>query len=203
MGGRGSSSGKGKSGGSANTPNIQAMSQGEESYVKLPPTWLNKDGQTVVAKTADGEYVYKVGFDKTDYRIDTDSSEYKKALQGYNIKASFKADGSVSVAKGGLFSKKRTFKTIDAFEKEANKKLDAYKAYYDRDTRLTKSGRITQLQAENLKSLIYNDTPNALKRFNDSLKTSLMSSRTRSVAAQDMKERLSVAVRNARKKIAK
>lgn len=176
------------------------LKSGEESYVIMPPTKLNKTGKTVVAKTENDEYIYKVNWDKSEKKIDKTSTEYQRALRDYNVKATFNSDGTVSVTKGGIFSRKVKFKTISAFEKEVNKRLDGYKNYYDNSAKLTKSGRISQLKAEVLKGYIRNDTPNALKKFNKEMQDSLLSARTRSAAAQDMKERLYAVIDKAKKK---
>lgn len=192
MGGRGSSGGARAS---------DRLGPGEEAYVKMPPTALYKDGKTVVVKTEDGHYIYKGGFDKSDRAVDTQSAEYRRDLQSYNVHAKFNADGSVTVTKGGLFDRKRNFSTIDAFQKEANSRLDKSIAYHKQQEQLTKNGRISQIAAENLRTSVRNDTANALRKFGQYMSDSAHSSRTNAAAAQDMKARLDKVVSDAKKKV--
>lgn len=63
---------------SNNNVNVSALNADEQPYVKGTPSWLYKDGQTFVALSNGGKYRYLVGFDKTEYKVDTNSAEYKK-----------------------------------------------------------------------------------------------------------------------------
>lgn len=190
-----------RSGGGKQNDEIKPLKSGEKAEVRMPPNWLNKEGEIIVAKDENGKYIYKVGFDKTDYKIDTNSDEYKAALRAYNIFAKFSSDGKVTVNKGGLFAKKRTFKTIEEFSAEADKKINALIKYHESKAEATKQGRISQIESELLKGWIRDDTPNALTRMNKQMKKSLMSSRTQAAAGKDMKERLSKTVSDARKNV--
>ena len=192
-----------KSGAGRNANNSQTqLANGEETYVKLPPSALYKDGQIIVAKDADGRYIYKVGFEKSTGAIDKNSTEYKRALRDYNVKAQFNADGSVTVTKGGLYSQKRKFKSVDAFQKETETRIDKYIDYYKKQEQATSQGRISQIQAENLKSSLKNSASyhSPLQQFGKSLTKDMESSRIQQTAAQDMKTRLAHACSEAKKK---
>lgn len=188
------------SNGNSSSVNVSTINPGEESYVRFPPTLLHPEGQPIVVTNGSGEYIYKGGFDKSDKAIDTGSAEYKRALRDYNIKAAFNADGSVSVTKGGLYSQKRTFKTIDAFQADANKRIDNLVAYHDRQAENTRRGVISQLQAENFKPIVRNNISSmAIKEMSKQLENDLLTARTNAAAGRDMKARLSNAIEKRKK----
>lgn len=112
-------------------------------------------------------------------------------MSDFNVKAQYNSDGTVTVVKGGLYQKKRTFKTENAFKKETDKKLSAYESYYSNSADRTKKGYISQLQAEVLKGELQNRTQSdALKSFGKKLNQSINSDKTKVEAIQDMRERL-------------
>lgn len=194
---------KSNAGAGENANNSQTqLANGEEAYVKLPPSALYKDGQIIVTKDADGGYIYKVGGEKSTGAIDKNSTEYKRALRDYNVKAQFNADGSVTVTKGGLYNQKRKFKSVDAFQKETETRIDKYIDYYKKQEQATSQGRISQIQAENLKSSLKNSASyhSPLQQFGKSLTKDMESSRIQQTAAQDMKTRLAHACSEAKKK---
>lgn len=178
------------------------LASGEESYVRLSPTSLHKNGQVVVAKDADGRYIYKVGFEKPTAAIDKNSTEYKRALRDYNVKAQFNSDGSVTVAKGGMYSKKRKFGSVDAFQKETNSRIDRAVEYYRQQEQATSQGRISQIQAESLKSSLRSAASyhSALQQFGKEMTRDMQSSRIQQEAGKDMKSRLAEVCRKAKKK---
>ena len=192
MGGRGGSSGF--SGGSG------ATIQGTD-FVSFPPTPLNKQGERVVTLTDDGDYIYSRAIPNfSDTTIDTNSLEYKRALRDYNVKAQFNADGSVTVAKGGLFSRKQKFKSINDFQNEADKRIDTQVNRWKSEENRVKSGRLTQLEAEKIRLTVRNNTPSmALKDIHKGFKEQIATSRTYVKAGEDMKRRLKRVINNAKK----
>lgn len=200
MGGRGSSSSKAKNGGGGSSNNTEEkttgykLQEGEQAVVRLTPNWLNPEGQVIVIKDNDGNYVYKVGFSKDNSPIDTNSTEYKRALSEYNVKASVKTDGTVEISKGGLYSRKKTFKTVDAFQKDVNDKLDSRISYYQKQADSMKKGVLpySQVQAENYQKLVRTNEPNALTLIAKDLNNSIHNARTKVQAAEDMKSRLNM-----------
>lgn len=191
--GRGTSKANGGGGGGG-------LSKGEEAYVSLPPNSLNRNGQVIVAKTSDDRYIYKGGFDKNDYRVDKNSAEYKRALRDYNVNAKFHSDGSVTVTKGGLYNRKKNFKSVDDFHKESEKRLNESINYNKIKVADTKKGYIPQIQAENIKSIVRNNsTAQAMQKIGKEMQESINYSNVRIAAAQDMKQRLNVAVSKTKK----
>lgn len=171
------------------------LKAGEEAYVKSPR------GEVVVVKNENGEYVYKGYIDKSDVRVDTSSAEYKQALRDNNVKVKFNANGTVTVTSGGLFDRKRTFKTIEAFQQEANSRIDRNIEYDKRQAERTRKGIISQLHAENIRSDFSSKTSGDAKRaVEKQLRSAIKSQETRAAAAQDMKQRLARAIEEAKRK---
>lgn len=177
-----------------------ATIQGKD-FVSFPPTALNKQGERVVTLTDDGSYIYSRPIPNfSNSTIDTNSPEYKRALRDYNVKAQFYADGSVSVSKGGLFSRKQKFKNINDFQNEANKRIDNQVNRWKSEENRVKSGRLTQIEAENIRLTVRNKSSAiALKDIHKGFKEQITTSRTYIKAGEDMKRRLKRAINNARK----
>ena len=138
-----------------------------------------------------------------DGRVDETSDTYKNELRSDNVKASFKSDGTVEVANGGLFSRKKKFKNVDAFQSEVNKKLDAKINYYNTSSESIEKGFLPygQLAAENYANLIKSRTlSDATKQIRKDMEGYIKTNKTKSAAAQDMKERLSKLVDDYRKR---
>lgn len=150
----------------------------------------------------DGEYRYQSYIPTYDKKIDTSDPEYKRALRGNNIKVKFTANGEAVVTKGGLFSKGRTFKTIDAFQQEANRRLDAQAERGKSEFSRIQSGRMTQIEAENLKSYAKEHVIGDTKGHYEKQAVSAMkAARIQQEAALDMKRRLATVVDSAKKKV--
>ncbi|MBP5717720.1 MAG: hypothetical protein J6X53_01915 [Abditibacteriota bacterium] len=150
----------------------------------------------------DGEYRYQSYIPTYDKKIDTSDPEYKRALRGNNIKVKFTANGEAVVTKGGLFSKGRTFKTIDAFQQEANRRLDAQAERGKSEFSRIQSGRMTQIEAENLKSYATEHVIGDTKGHYEKQAVSAMkAARIQQEAALDMKRRLATVVDSAKKKV--
>lgn len=174
---------------------------GGSDFASFSPTALNSSRERVITLTNDGDYIYSRTIPNfNDTRIDTNSSEYKRALREFNIKAQFNADGSVSVANGGLFSRKQKFKNTSDFQKEANKRIDSRINYWKSEESRVKSGKLTQIEAESIKSTVRNKSKSmAIKDINNAFKEQITQARTYSAAGEDMKRRLSNAISNTRK----
>ena len=155
----------------------------------------------VLVTEKDGAYRYQAYVPEYNKAIDTSDPLYKRALRGYNVKAQFTASGEVVVTKGGLFARKRTFKTVDAFQKEVNQRLDQNIRYYDEYAELTKSGYMSQGEAEMLRHDVRNMTVSDAMRSYEKQNYSIQKeSRIYAEAARDMKRRLAVAVEEAKRR---
>lgn len=163
---------------------------GNEVILREGKTWLNPEGKPVVTKNKKGEYIYLPYFKKSDKKFDKESNEYKRSLKEYNIKAGVHKDGRVTVTKGGIYSRKQTFKSADAFKKDANKKLDKQIKYNEHMMNKLKNGVLTygDLDVSSIKSAIRNKTN--LKDINKSLSERYEYHRMQVEAAKDMKRRL-------------
>lgn len=191
---------KGSRGGSKGGGANNIVTNGTD-FVSFSPTAGNKNGERVVTMTANDEYQYSRQIPSFDSKIDTSSQDYRRALSDYNVKAKFNENGTVSVSSGGLFSRKQTFNSIDSFHKEANSRIDKQKKYWDEQESRIKSGKLTQIEAENIKTTVRNNSKSmAIKKINDGFKERIMEARTYSQAGTDMKQRLSNAVDKAKKK---
>lgn len=174
---------------------------GGSDFASFSPTALDSSRERVITLTNNGDYIYSRAIPNfNDIRIDTNSSEYKRALRDFNVKAQFNADGTVSVANGGLFSRKQKFNNTSDFQKEVNKRIDSRVDYWKSEEKRVKSGKLTQIEAENIKSTIKNKSKSmAIKDINKSFKEQIAQARTYSEAGEDMKRRLSNAISNSRK----
>lgn len=178
------------------------LKDGEEVFARSSPTSFNKQGEILIIKNADGDYVYK-GF-VGDYKgaIDKNSSDYKYALSSSNVKSKFKSDGSVEVVKGGLFDRKKTFKNTDDFQKEVNKRLD-YKIQIETSRiESIKKGILpfSQVEAENYKTIIRSNVlVDAKNKIAKELQDSIKNSKIKIDAYQNMKSRFNVFIEGKKK----
>ena len=171
MGGRGASSGKAKS------TTKQKDSQGV--------------GKFLTGNDSEG-YKYSGHIPETYFNkaIDKSSNDYKRALRENNVKYQIHSDGSVSVEKGGLYNRKRTFKSEKEFRNETNKRIDSNIAFEKKQMDATKSGRMSQIAAENVKSVFRNNPiSQAAKKIEKERGENIYRNRTRIAAAESMKAR--------------
>lgn len=207
MGGRGSSSGK--EAGRARDNEKAALRSGETVYATFEPSRTVKEGDTYnigVAKTANGDYRYTGYIPSSDsVKIDKNSAEYKRELRNYNVNAQFKADGTVEVTKGGLFTKKRTFKTIDSFEKETSAKLNGSMDYWQKTLDRRAEGYIAEATAQKWKTEMSRTfaSPTAKRKYQSEIVDGMKYPKMRISAAQDMKSRLAVAISQAKSRLNK
>lgn len=207
MGGRGSSSGK--AGGRASDNEKAALRSGETVYATFEPSRTVKEGDPYnigVAKNANGEYRY-IGYipPANSVTIDKSSTEYKRELRNYNINAKFKADGTVEVTKGGLFTRKRVFKSVDAFEKEISTKLDGSIKYWQKTLDYREKGYLDYMTAQKWKAEMARSfsTPTVRGKYQSQIVNDMKYPKMRIAAAQDMKSRLSVAISQAKSRLKK
>lgn len=178
------------------------LKPGEEVYARLAPTWQNKQGEIMIIKDTNGKYVYTGYVDSATGVTDKNSIEYKSTLKNNNVNAKFINDGTVEVSKGGLFSKKKTFKSIDDFQKEVNTRLDANIKYENTNINNLKNGILpySQVQASTYKNILSNNpSSQAMKLISKDLNKQIKSAKTNLDAIQDMKQRLNVVVNNYKK----
>ena len=203
MGGRGSSSGKADRGASDNKK--ASLRSGEIVYATFEPSKTVKEGDPYnigVAKTANGDYRYTGYIPSSDsVKIDKTSAEYKRELRNYNVNAQFKADGTVEVTKGGLFTKKRTFKTVDAFEKETSAKFNGSMDYWQKALDRSAEGYIAEATAQKWKAEMSRTfaSPTTKRKYQSEIINGMKYPKMRIAAAQDMKSRLAVAISQAKK----
>ena len=204
MGGRGSSSGKaGREGEKV------LLQNGETVYATFEPSRTVKEGDPYnigVAKNANGEYRY-IGYipPANSVTIDKSSTEYKRELRNYNINAKFKADGTVEVTKGGLFTRKRVFKSVDAFEKETSAKLDGSIEYWQKTLDYREKGYLDDMTAQKWKAEMARSfsTPTVRGKYQSQIVNDMKYPKMRIAAAQDMKSRLAVAISQAKSRLKK
>ena len=204
MGGRGSSSGKAGSGAEK-----VLLQSGETVYATFEPSRTVKEGDPYnigVAKSANGDYRYTGYIPSVDsVAIDKSSIEYKRELRSYNVNAQFKADGTVEVTKGGLFTKKRTFKTIEAFEKETSAKLNGSMDYWQKALDRSAEGYIAEATAQKWKAEMSRtfSSPTTRHKYQSEIINGMKYPKMRIAAAQDMKSRLAVAISQAKSRLKK
>ena len=182
MGAHTSKAGSGGGGSSGSSPDLRA----NESVFLL-------NGKTpVIALSDDGSYRY-LGFipNWTTMQADNQSQAYKQAIRDYNIKLQTHSDGTVTVEKGGLYSRKRTFKSKSEFKKDAEKRLSD--SGFRDVSRLSdiEKGIIPQIQAENFRSITRRlSSSMATKEMNKQIRETMQGAVDRYSAYQTAKTKL-------------
>lgn len=191
------------------TNSKSVLKDGETVYATFEPSKTVKEGDQFnigVAKSANGNYRYTGYIPSVDsVAIDKSSIEYKRELRNYNVNAQFKADGTVEVTKGGLFTKRRTFKTIDAFEKETSAKLNGSMDYWQKTLDRSAEGYIAEATAQKWKTEMSRTfaSPTTKRKYQSEIINGMKYPKMRIAAAQDMKSRLAVAISQAKSKLSK
>lgn len=148
----------------------------------------------------DGKYQLKIAIPESAKKIDTQSSEYKRALREYNVRAAFNSDGSVQVKNGGLYSRSKKFKDINAFEKDVNEKIDSLTNYYNKVVNNRQKGYVPQVQVDSIKNIVRsNPSGQAIGKIQKMISSEIMSYRTQAAAGEDMKRRLKFLIDEHRK----
>lgn len=177
FGGRGAKSGRKTSGNGRNT---------SKDYSNV--------GKFLTGNDSDG-YLYKGNIPETYFNkaIDTQSTDYKMALRENNVKYQVHTNGSVTVTKGGLYERKRTFKSENDFRNETNKRIDANIAFEEKQMNATKNGRMSQIEADNVKTVFKNNpVSQAAKIIEKERGEDIYRNRTRIAAAESMKRRFNL-----------
>ena len=168
-----------------NGKGASALGSGETAYAKLT------GGGIAVAESSGGNYVFKGYFSKETPMIDHGSDQYKQALREYNVRAQVRADGKVTVQSGGLYTRKQTFKSKEAFIADAEKRIDSRMGTYQRMLADSRRGHIPQIQAEIFKSYARNSTAaDALGKMRKEMESDIRSAAVGIEAGEDMKRRL-------------
>lgn len=164
-----------------------------EVFARFAPTQLHPEGEPIVTKHGD-EYRYERSMpvqDVDDATIDRGSDDWKQALREFNARVSLRADGSIEAKAGPLFPRSRVFKTPEAFAAEAEKRIRTIRTRYERDRERLKAGRLTQLEAESIKSKARNKSRSmAASAINRQLREAAMSARMGVEAADAALEKI-------------
>lgn len=126
-------------------------------FLKTPGTSLNPNGEVwIVEKNGQYKWVHAnlLPDDGVIAPVDKSSDLYRQQLSTLNIKAGINKSGQLVVQGKGLYSRKKTFKSVDDFEKDAKKRLESAKLYYNGGLQSIKDGVLSQLEAENMKSIL-------------------------------------------------
>ena len=84
----------------------------------------------------------------------------------------------------GLYQRKKTYKSVDDFKKDAMKRVNSRSEYNDAELRALKDGYVSQIQAENWKTLLTKKTPSdALKQMQKDIKEDMKYLKERQKAA--------------------
>ena len=103
-------------------------------FLKTPGTSLNPNGEVwIVKKNGQYKWVHAnlLPDDGVVAPVDKSSDLYRQQLSTLNIKAGINKSGQLVVQGKGLYSRKKTFKSVDDFEKDAKKRLESAKLYYN------------------------------------------------------------------------
>ena len=168
-----------------NGGNAAKISHGETVFAAFPPNSLHPNGDAIIAKTSDDRYRY-LGFvpNYDSIQIDKNSSNYRRAERDFNIKAKITANGEVVVSAAGLYQRKKTYKSVNDFKKDAMKRVNSRSEYNDAELRALKDGYVSQIQAENWKSLLTKKTQSdALKQMQKDIKEDMKYLKERQKAA--------------------
>lgn len=176
--GRGSS----KAGNGGNAAKIK---HGETVFAAFPSNSLHPNGDAIITRTSDDRYRY-LGFvpNYDSIQIDKNSADYRRAERDFNIKAKITANGEVVVSAAGLYPRKKTYKSVDDFKKDAMKRISSRSEHNDAELRALKDGYVSQIQAENWKTLLAKKTPSdALKQMQKDIKEDMKYLKERQKAA--------------------
>lgn len=176
-------------------------------FLKTPGTSLNPNGEVwIVEKNGQYKWVHAnlLPDDGVIAPVDKSSDLYRQQLSTLNIKAGINKSGQLVVQGKGLYSRKKTFKSVDDFEKDAKKRLESAKLYYNGGLQSIKDGVLSQLEAENMKSILQkNPSAQALGLIRKEVRQTQKSLEYGLAAANDMTERLSRMVSTAKQKLNK
>lgn len=188
---------RGSGGQTPGAPEMQGAENGRP-FVSFPPSKLHPEGEPVVTERG-GEYHYERPVpDVSDVSLDFNSDDYKAAMREFNARVSLQEDGSITAKAGPLFPRARTFKTPEAFRDEVEKRIITIRRRYEQEAERLKAGRLTQLEAENIKTQARKMSKSmAVSRINRDLRERALSYRYSMEAADAALARLETVVRRA------
>lgn len=178
-------------GAAAQTQTNSQLYNGESAFVSFAPSALHPNGEPIIAQDQSGGYRYLGTVPNwTQIQVDRNSPEYKQIQRDYNMKWTVHKDGSVTVQKGGLYPREKKYKTQKEFRRDVEKRIDSRSRYDDTAFNNKVHGKLTQIEAENLKTIARNNSKSqALKKMNAYMKDALTSATIRYRAIQDVKTR--------------
>lgn len=175
----------------AQTQTNSQLYNGESAFVSFAPSALHPNGEPIIAQDQSGGYRYLGNVPNwTQIQVDRNSPEYKQTQRDYNMKWTVHKDGSVTVQKGGLYPREKKYKTQKEFRRDVEKRIDSRSRYDDTAFNNKVHGKLTQIEAENLKTIARNNSKSqALKKMNAYMKDAVTSATIRYRAIQDVKTR--------------
>lgn len=183
---------KSDSKGTNKTPSNNGLKPGESPFISFPPTPLKPEGEPIIARTEDGGYRYMGHIPAwDDIKVDTDSQAYKRAVRDYNVKAVMNSNGEITVKRGGLYARDKTYKNVDAFEKDVKKRIDSSSSFDVSAREGIQQGRISQISAEYFRGVVKNNTSSmAIKKMGESIRQSMADTKARLDVAEKAKRKL-------------
>ena len=181
------------------------LKEGETVSVRFPKTPLHKGGEPIIARTADGGYRY-LGHVPSwdDIKVDRESKEYKRAERDFNVTAQMSSDGKITVKKGGLYARTKTYKDAESFETDVQKRIDMQVLFSRASRDAYAQGRISELEVHNFANIVRTESPSmALKKMNASIRESMQSDKTRLEAAESAKRKINQAIDDMKRKTRK
>ena len=183
---------KNNRGGKVGTASSGGLRAGESPFVSFPPTPLKPEGEPIIAKTEDGGYRYMGHIPSWDsIKVDTDSQAYKRAQRDYNVKAVVNSNGEITVKRGGLYARDKTYKNVDAFAKDVKKRIDSSSSFDVSHRESIEQGRISQISAEYYRGIVRNNTSSmAIKKIGESLRQDMSDSKARLDVAEKARRKV-------------
>ena len=167
-----------RGGGSSKVGGASTESKLAEVFASFAPSQRHPDGEPLVTKRGD-EYHYERTVPNVDDRpIDQSSDDWKAVARTLNMFAAVNSDGSVTVRPEGLYTRRRTFKSPEAFRADVEKRLQSARERFQHDLDRLRAGRLTRSEAENIKAAARKGSRSmASMKINQMLADSIMTAR--------------------------
>lgn len=181
----------------------RGLKNGETAFASFAPTPLNPDGESIIARSADGRYRYLGNIPNyDDIRVDTESSDYKQAQRDYNVTVRFYPDGKVKVIKGGLYDRDKTYKSAEDFRKDVSKRIESRASYDKQELSSYQKGYLSQIEAEYYRGIVKkNSSAQAVKKLNEAVKGNMSTAKTRLEVADKAKRRINQVIDGGKRQI--
>ena len=172
------------------------LRNGETPFVSFAPTGLRPDGEPIIAKTADGGYRYMGNVPDWDrIRVDSESDDYKQAQRDFNVTVRMDTDGKITVKKGGLYDRDKSYKDAEAFRTDVKKRIDARSSFDKREKDSLTQGRISQIEAEYYRGIVRkNSSSMAVKKITEGMQNNMQTVKTRLEVAEKAKRKADQAI---------